>query len=157
MSLYVAFFFCHIYVLVQYFILLSPGNIEQAYFVCGCLSHTSMRVSELFFIGFCSTENIVVLLLEHGASLEARNRRKETPLMCSHNLNIAKRLVPPSDEESRNELEVTYVYGKHFVTTYRTFHKFARIETLFLNPENWLVMHGPESACAPLQTCTSQL
>ncbi|XP_071958222.1 ankyrin repeat domain-containing protein 27-like [Antedon mediterranea] len=33
-------------------------------------------------------ENIVEILLEHGASVEARNRRKETPLMRSLNANV---------------------------------------------------------------------
>lgn len=51
-------------------------------------------------------ENIVVILLENGSSLEARNRRKETPLMCSQNLNIAKRLVAPTEDgHAHQEME----------------------------------------------------
>ncbi|XP_071785110.1 ankyrin repeat domain-containing protein 27-like [Asterias amurensis] len=37
-------------------------------------------------------ESLVQLLLEHGASVEARNRRKETPIMCSYNVNISRSL-----------------------------------------------------------------
>ncbi|XP_033115363.1 ankyrin repeat domain-containing protein 27-like [Anneissia japonica] len=42
-------------------------------------------------------ETIVQILLEHGASVEARNRRKETPLMRSLNVNVSKLLQRAAD------------------------------------------------------------
>ncbi|CAH1779792.1 unnamed protein product [Owenia fusiformis] len=37
-------------------------------------------------------ESILELLLEHGASVEARNRRKQTPVTCAHNANVQRLL-----------------------------------------------------------------
>ncbi|XP_022107290.1 ankyrin repeat domain-containing protein 27-like [Acanthaster planci] len=41
-------------------------------------------------------ESLVKILLEHGASVEARNRRKETPIMCSYNVNVSRSLQQAS-------------------------------------------------------------
>nr|XP_054748351.1 ankyrin repeat domain-containing protein 27-like [Lytechinus pictus] len=49
--------------------------------------------------------NIVSLLIEHGASVEARNRRQETPLMCSHNINISRTILfSTQDEADQNSM-----------------------------------------------------
>eukprot|EP00057_Strongylocentrotus_purpuratus_P024854 XP_011679328.1 PREDICTED: ankyrin repeat domain-containing protein 27 [Strongylocentrotus purpuratus] len=44
--------------------------------------------------------NIVSLLIDHGASVEARNRRQETALMCSHNINISRTILFSTQDES---------------------------------------------------------
>ncbi|XP_077982816.1 ankyrin repeat domain-containing protein 27-like [Glandiceps talaboti] len=38
-------------------------------------------------------EGIVEILLEHNASVEAVNRRKETPLLCAHNVKVSRLLM----------------------------------------------------------------
>ena len=48
---------------------------------------------------FPHSESIVEVLLEHGASVEAHNRRKETPLMCSHNINISRALLAAAPQD----------------------------------------------------------
>ncbi|XP_074646412.1 ankyrin repeat domain-containing protein 27-like [Tubulanus polymorphus] len=37
--------------------------------------------------------NIVEILLENGASVEARNRKKLTPIQCAHNVNVSQLLI----------------------------------------------------------------
>ncbi|XP_038068154.1 ankyrin repeat domain-containing protein 27-like [Patiria miniata] len=45
-------------------------------------------------------ESLVQILLEHGASVEARNRRKETPIMCSYNVNVSRSLQEAANHNS---------------------------------------------------------
>ncbi|XP_072013004.1 ankyrin repeat domain-containing protein 27-like [Amphiura filiformis] len=54
-------------------------------------------------------ESIVEVLLEHGASVEAHNRRKETPLMCSHNVNISKTLLAAAPQDVSDLPDLIYV------------------------------------------------
>ncbi|XP_071507715.1 ankyrin repeat domain-containing protein 27-like [Diadema antillarum] len=44
--------------------------------------------------------NIVTTLIDHGASVEAKNRRQETPLMCSHNINISRAILFSSQNQT---------------------------------------------------------
>ncbi len=58
---------------------------------------------------FLFTEIIVEVLLDHGASVEAHNRRKETPLMCSHNVNISKALLAAAPQDVSELPDLTFV------------------------------------------------
>ncbi|XP_006817407.1 ankyrin repeat domain-containing protein 27-like [Saccoglossus kowalevskii] len=45
-------------------------------------------------------ETIVDILLEQNASVEALNRRKETPLLCAHNVKVSRSIMNASDKDN---------------------------------------------------------
>lgn len=53
-------------------------------------------------------DSIVSLLIDHGASVEARNRRQETPLMCSHNINISRTILYSTQNEMEHDAAAPY-------------------------------------------------
>ena len=64
-----------------------------------------------------SVESLVQLLLEHGASVEARNRRKETPIMCSYNVNVSKSLQQAANITSDGKESYIQVSHVHSILT----------------------------------------
>ena len=47
------------------------------------------------------SESIVEILWENGASVKTKNRKKQTPLDCAHNIKVARILVKASEDRDR--------------------------------------------------------
>ncbi|XP_064640281.1 ankyrin repeat domain-containing protein 27-like [Lineus longissimus] len=57
-------------------------------------------------------ENIIEILLENGASVEARNRKKLTPINCAHNVKVTKLLmIVAAAQDDRHEKIRVDVHG----------------------------------------------
>lgn len=72
--------------------------------------HTSYIYNNYFIADIVLiAANIVSLLIDHGASVEARNRRQETALMCSHNINISRTILFSTQDENDQGSMSSYV------------------------------------------------
>ena len=66
-------------------------------FICATYEFNTYRI--LFWN---VAENIIEILLENGASVEARNRKKQTPVNCSHSMKAARLLMKVAERATQD-------------------------------------------------------